>query len=393
MSQEFSNNGSSVLASPFLIGDGALTVDIGANAFFPVIPGGDATQFMSLTIQDATGAYEIVYCTQTSGDVFTISTRGAEGTTPADWDTGDRVELRQTAGMLDRTVIHNLSGEVDKDVNFDADARVTNLPPSENDGEAWTHQQGQAASASLTALQNQVANFTTDIVTTSGTLPALTANFANDIALVNGTRVIVRAHVDQLDEENITFNPDGLGAKPVLAAFGRPLSNESFTLGQIVELIYSTEGAGYWQMINPQITASQPLLDAIYPIGAVYYTTGDTNPGDFLGNTWVRIASGRFIVGVGKGTDINAEERTYPAGNDSLGEYEHMLTVIETPPHTHQIYYDTENDVGGDFQGRSISNSAGAEGFVTSGESTGSGPDPINMTPPAYGLYVWTRTA
>lgn len=70
------------------------------------------------------------------------------------------------------------------------------------------------------------------------------------------------------------------------------------------------------------------LLD-LFPIGAIYLTAGNTNPGTFLGGTWVRIAQGRTLIGVGTlGSDTYAEGATGGAARVTL-------TTTEMPSHNH----------------------------------------------------------
>lgn len=70
------------------------------------------------------------------------------------------------------------------------------------------------------------------------------------------------------------------------------------------------------------------LLD-LFPIGAIYLTAGNTNPGTFLGGTWTQIAQGRTLIGVGTlGSD------TY-AGGATGGEARVTLTTTEMPSHNH----------------------------------------------------------
>lgn len=70
------------------------------------------------------------------------------------------------------------------------------------------------------------------------------------------------------------------------------------------------------------------LLD-LFPIGAIYLTAGNTNPGTFLGGTWTQIAQGRTLIGVGTlGSD------TY-AGGATGGAARVTLTTTEMPSHNH----------------------------------------------------------
>lgn len=70
-------------------------------------------------------------------------------------------------------------------------------------------------------------------------------------------------------------------------------------------------------------------LLALFPVGAIYLTAGNTNPGTFLGGTWVQIAQGRTLIGVGTlGSD------TYAAGATG-GAARVTLTTTEMPSHNH----------------------------------------------------------
>ena len=79
-----------------------------------------------------------------------------------------------------------------------------------------------------------------------------------------------------------------------------------------------------------------------YPIGAIYMSLQSTNPGEFLGGVWERIAHGRTLMGEGvvqANSDnwcgsITAGDWTAYAGLTG-GEVFHGLTTNEIPAHTH----------------------------------------------------------
>ena len=71
------------------------------------------------------------------------------------------------------------------------------------------------------------------------------------------------------------------------------------------------------------------LVNKMFPVGAIYITAGNTNPGTFLGGTWTQIAQGRALIGVGTlGSD------TYAAG-DTGGSSRVTLSISEIPSHNH----------------------------------------------------------
>ena len=61
------------------------------------------------------------------------------------------------------------------------------------------------------------------------------------------------------------------------------------------------------------------LLSKIYPVGAVYITYNNNNPGKFLGGTWVRFGEGRTLIGEGTGND-GSTSMTFTA-NSTDGKY------------------------------------------------------------------------
>lgn len=164
------------------------------------------------------------------------------------------------------------------------------------------------------------------------------------------------------------------------------------------------------------------LVKVLYPIGAVIYTADNVNPGtrsNWVGTTWTQISQGRFVAGIGTGTDSRTEVKTLTAGNNA-GEYNHVMTVAEMPIHNHEgfnVIYGAGtglHDVSATVQWNSsiVGNRImrHQDGGHTSDTVTSptygqrhrdgqpmldnSGNDqPHNNLPPSYGLYVWQRTA
>jgi hypothetical protein len=120
------------------------------------------------------------------------------------------------------------------------------------------------------------------------------------------------------------------------------------------------------------------LLD-VYPIGSIYMSINNTNPGLLFGGTWEQIAQGRTLVGIDTSdTDFNESEKTG-------GEKTHKLTVDEMPSHNHPIPYSGSATAGY----KSVFRSGGSEpsGFST---NTG-GNQPHNNLQPYLVVYMWKR--
>ena len=102
MTQLFQNNASSTLASSINNTDNPvmLSVQPGEGALFPAPTGGDT---FLVTLEDTSGAIEIMLATARTGDDIT-ATRAQEGTTARAFAQGSRVECRVTAGTLNTFV-------------------------------------------------------------------------------------------------------------------------------------------------------------------------------------------------------------------------------------------------------------------------------------------------
>lgn len=71
------------------------------------------------------------------------------------------------------------------------------------------------------------------------------------------------------------------------------------------------------------------LLLEMHPVGDLVFNTSGTNPGSYLGGTWVAWGSGRVPVGVDAGqAEFNTVEETG-------GAKTHTLTTSEMPNHSH----------------------------------------------------------
>jgi microcystin-dependent protein len=128
------------------------------------------------------------------------------------------------------------------------------------------------------------------------------------------------------------------------------------------------------------------MMNTIYPVGSIIFSIDSLNPQNRFGGTWVQISQGRFVVGVGTGTD-GIQNKEFAAGN-TTGEYEHQLTIAEMPSHNHTVpnfryIGDRDDDENKGYwdQGGSI------ETGYTGGNAY------HNNTPPGFGMYVWQRTA
>ena len=125
------------------------------------------------------------------------------------------------------------------------------------------------------------------------------------------------------------------------------------------------------------------VLDAIYPVGAVYISANSTSPASLFGGTWESIG-GRFLLGA---------DATYAAGSTG-GEAAHKLTVNEMPSHTHVIYRNTgtdDNNFSGHIANRVAANDTSDENKQTVTSDATGGSAAHNNMPPYLAVYMWKR--
>lgn len=140
------------------------------------------------------------------------------------------------------------------------------------------------------------------------------------------------------------------------------------------------------------------FLNKIFPVGAVYITYDNNNPGTFLGGTWERFGQGRTLVGEGTGNDGSTS--MFFTSNSTGGEFKHKLVLEEMPNHTHYILdqpSDGNTGFSGDPGGKSPYTRATERADRTKrywwGTTYPSGGDKAhNNVQPYIVTYFWRRT-
>lgn len=170
------------------------------------------------------------------------------------------------------------------------------------------------------------------------------------------------------------------------------------------------------------------IMLAVYPVGSIYMSVNNTNPGTLFGGTWVAWGSGQVPVGV-KTTDSDfatvektggsktASTSYTPKGTNSGGSVgNHTLTTSEMPKHNHPAYIDVNfsaastgninpwkqnlvNPAGGEIGNSEYhNNSVGGGGSHNHGFTqptfTGTAATITESTiQPYITCYMWKRTA
>ena len=155
-----------------------------------------------------------------------------------------------------------------------------------------------------------------------------------------------------------------------------------------------------------------PYLDKVYPVGSIYMSVNDTNPGTLFGGTWSQIKD-KFLLACGS---------TYANGATG-GEATHKLTAAESgvPAHGHGNNFSLSNNANTLHSATAISgvqsdtvkqstsatykylrvvnegasltrNSVTLSGDVSNNTAAAAANAHNNM-PPYLAVYVWKRTA
>lgn len=178
---QYANNAYSTLSGAITNVATTITVQTGEGARFPSLSG---SQYFYATLIDNSNNIEIVKVTARSTDTLTV-TRGQDGTSGRAYSSGDRIELRVTAGGITDIIntypdnivgaLTNKTTPVDADVLHIEDSAASGASKYATFTQAWTNYfKGkadalyQALDATLTSIAS-VAGVAGDILYASGT--------------------------------------------------------------------------------------------------------------------------------------------------------------------------------------------------------------------------------
>ena len=139
----------------------------------------------------------------------------------------------------------------------------------------------------------------------------------------------------------------------------------------------------------------EAIFNRIYPVGSIYITINNVNPGTLFTGSWERI-EGKFLLGA---------NTTYTAGSTG-GEAKHTLSLNEMPNHDHSPSSYGNNWVPGTYNmtrtqvAKSTSSGKyvptpdeGLNGWMWSSTGTRGGGQSHNNMPPYLSVYIWKRVS
>ena len=155
----------------------------------------------------------------------------------------------------------------------------------------------------------------------------------------------------------------------------------------------TTTSISFNNITMPKSTTDTTLVDYFFPIGSIFISLDNVNPGVRMTETvWELVSTGLFLAGVGTGTDRNDTSAAITAGDTNRGEYTHTLTVEEMPSHYHDVHggqmrVGRTNGTDKEVAGTDTTRALRADTTFTGGGQA------HNNIPPSYGVYVWKRTS
>lgn len=122
------------------------------------------------------------------------------------------------------------------------------------------------------------------------------------------------------------------------------------------------------------------IKSAMYPVGSVYITYNNVNPGTFLGGTWERFGQGRTLVGEGTGND-GSTSMSFTANNTGGKYYSDVLNSSD------KQYGLRKNDGPTYYTERTIIRSSDV------GNGSGERSAKVSLVQPYITVHFWKRTA
>ena len=95
------------------------------------------------------------------------------------------------------------------------------------------------------------------------------------------------------------------------------------------------KGVDYWTEQDKQEMRAE-LVNLIYPVGSLYMSVNNVNPGNFLGGVWTSWGQGRTLVGVGPMTDEEGAAKSWDQSEIQGGRLKtHLISHTHEMDHTH----------------------------------------------------------
>lgn len=128
------------------------------------------------------------------------------------------------------------------------------------------------------------------------------------------------------------------------------------------------------------------LIDAVYPVGSLYWSSNSTDPGTLFGGTWTQITD-KFVLAAGS---------TYTAGDTggaASASHKHVAPVGYNANHTHGIIAINGTVAGGNGAHYETASAPNYGTLSTDVTMAYTGDASVATLPPYVVKYCWERTA
>lgn len=153
------------------------------------------------------------------------------------------------------------------------------------------------------------------------------------------------------------------------------------------DLQYSIAITGKKPYLRAKNLLSLPLSEKIFPVGYIFISMVDKNPGEYFGGTWIKITAGKFLVNV----DPN-DEKIDTSGKEG-GLITKQLSVKEMPKHSHKfrhfkLQFPKDKPIADKIAGYDLKHFAFDNDVET--DTTGEG-EPFDIRPNYFACYMFQK--
>jgi hypothetical protein len=208
----------------------------------------------------------------------------------------------------------------------------------------------------------------------AGDLSLLAPAQLRSVEPINRSLHCISDWIDAVTQEDSLVDSDAvkahnLAAQSAITAITNVADGD--TLSKIVKLL--------------EYRADNRMLLA-FPVGAVYISTVNTNPGTFIGGTWEAFGTGKTLVGI-DATDTDFHEGGHTGGSKDAVVLSHTHLAAHDPGGGYLLAYSHTPGANVALVGSYGNN------IVSSDASVGVADAGNQNLPPYIVVYMWKRTA
>lgn len=166
---------------------------------------------------------------------------------------------------------------------------------------------------------------------------------------------------------------------------------EDVSLATVLQRLKDLEGKP-----DPTLPEMPTIKQFMIPVGGLFetvkpYATGSELTTDMGYGTWERYGEGRMTLGLTTAPEIDSAGNAgvFSQIGEKFGEYDHLSTIEEMPPHAHAVDFVVGNISGSGHP--ATDNSSGSAANLKT-DAVG-GNQPHNNMPPVIVVGRWVRTA